>query len=115
MNEASTQARWYVVHTYSGYENKVKTSLEKAIENRGMSSYFFGFFSALGAGASVFFVSATDAWAVSATFFSLSAITSFLLFASYLVSLCSVCLRQNLQYFLSSSLSGSFFLFFIVS
>ena len=41
MNEASTQARWYVVHTYSGYENKVKTSLEKAIENRGMSSYFF--------------------------------------------------------------------------
>ena len=41
MNEASTQARWYVVHTYSGYENKVKTSLEKAIENRGMSAYFF--------------------------------------------------------------------------
>ncbi|MBO5648870.1 MAG: transcription termination/antitermination factor NusG [Clostridia bacterium] len=41
MNEASTEARWYVVHTYSGYENKVKTSLEKAIENRGMSHYFF--------------------------------------------------------------------------
>ena len=41
MNEASTQAKWYVVHTYSGYENKVKTSLEKAIENRGMSAYFF--------------------------------------------------------------------------
>ena len=41
MNEASTEARWYVVHTYSGYENKVKTSLEKAIENRGMSAYFF--------------------------------------------------------------------------
>ena len=41
MNEASSGARWYVVHTYSGYENKVKTSLEKAIENRGMTSYFF--------------------------------------------------------------------------
>ncbi len=27
-------ARWYVVHTYSGYENKVKANLEKAIENR---------------------------------------------------------------------------------
>jgi len=31
-----TEARWYVVHTYSGYENKVKANLEKIIENRGM-------------------------------------------------------------------------------
>ena len=29
-------ARWYVVHTYSGYENKVKDTLEKAVENRGI-------------------------------------------------------------------------------
>ena len=29
-------AKWYVVHTYSGYENKVKTNLEKIIENRGL-------------------------------------------------------------------------------
>lgn len=29
-------AKWYVVHTYSGYENKVKANLEKAIENRGL-------------------------------------------------------------------------------
>ncbi|MBQ3195283.1 MAG: transcription termination/antitermination factor NusG [Clostridia bacterium] len=28
---------WYVVHTYSGYENKVATNLEKIIENRGIS------------------------------------------------------------------------------
>lgn len=28
--------RWYVVHTYSGYENKVKTNLEKIIDNRGL-------------------------------------------------------------------------------
>jgi transcriptional antiterminator NusG len=28
------EASWYVVHTYSGYENKVKTNLDKAIENR---------------------------------------------------------------------------------
>ncbi|MFR4251063.1 MAG: transcription termination/antitermination protein NusG [Christensenellales bacterium] len=27
---------WYVVHTYSGYENKVKANLEKSVENRGM-------------------------------------------------------------------------------
>ena len=32
----SNEARWYVVHTYSGYENKVKTNLEKIIENRGI-------------------------------------------------------------------------------
>ena len=30
------EAKWYVVHTYSGYENKVKTDLEKMVENRGM-------------------------------------------------------------------------------
>ena len=28
--------RWYVVHTYSGYENKVKVDLEKTVHNRGM-------------------------------------------------------------------------------
>lgn len=28
------EAKWYVVHTYSGYENKVKTTIEKTIENR---------------------------------------------------------------------------------
>jgi len=30
------EARWYVVHTYSGYENKVKDGLEKTIANRNM-------------------------------------------------------------------------------
>ena len=30
------QARWYVVHTYSGHENKVKVNIEKMVENRGM-------------------------------------------------------------------------------
>ena len=29
---------WYVVHTYSGYENKVKDNLEKAVENNGMQA-----------------------------------------------------------------------------
>ncbi|MBQ3150494.1 MAG: transcription termination/antitermination factor NusG [Clostridia bacterium] len=32
----SVNSRWYVVHTYSGYENKVKTNIEKVVENRGM-------------------------------------------------------------------------------
>lgn len=32
----SEEVKWYVVHTYSGYENKVKANLEKAVENRGM-------------------------------------------------------------------------------
>ncbi len=30
------EANWYVVHTYSGYENKVKVNLDKAIENRNL-------------------------------------------------------------------------------
>ena len=29
-----SEAQWYVVHTYSGYENKVKADIEKTIENR---------------------------------------------------------------------------------
>jgi transcriptional antiterminator NusG len=34
------EAKWYVVHTYSGYENKVKANIEKIIENRGMHEFF---------------------------------------------------------------------------
>lgn len=33
----SEQAHWYVVHTYSGYENKVAKNLEKIVENRNLS------------------------------------------------------------------------------
>lgn len=33
--------RWYVAHTYAGYENKVKASLEKIIENRGLEDRIF--------------------------------------------------------------------------
>lgn len=41
LEDVSSEPMWYVVHTYSGYENKVKASLEKVIENRGMQDYFF--------------------------------------------------------------------------
>jgi len=34
--EDMSEANWYVVHTYSGYENKVKVDLEKTIENRNL-------------------------------------------------------------------------------
>ena len=34
-----TRARWYVVHTYSGHENKVKATIEKAVKTRGMEDY----------------------------------------------------------------------------
>ncbi len=33
--ERAKMAKWYVVHTYSGYENKVKANIEKMVENRG--------------------------------------------------------------------------------
>ncbi|HHW31163.1 MAG TPA: transcription termination/antitermination protein NusG [Clostridiaceae bacterium] len=39
VNDAPEEAKWYVVHTYSGYENKVKANLEKIIENRNMQDY----------------------------------------------------------------------------
>ena len=33
-----SEANWYVVHTYSGYENKVKANIEKTIENRHLEN-----------------------------------------------------------------------------
>jgi transcriptional antiterminator NusG len=33
---SDSPAKWYVVHTYSGHENKVKVNIEKIVENRGM-------------------------------------------------------------------------------
>lgn len=44
MSDASFEnlgPRWYVAHTYSGYENKVKTNLEKIIENRQLQDMIF--------------------------------------------------------------------------
>ncbi len=37
--ETNNEALWYVIHTYSGYENKVKATLERIVENRGISEY----------------------------------------------------------------------------
>ena len=41
INEMNVGPRWYVAHTYSGYENKVKTNLEKVIANRGLGDMIF--------------------------------------------------------------------------
>jgi len=35
------EKRWYVIHTYSGYENKVKANLEKRVESMGMEDKIF--------------------------------------------------------------------------
>ena len=37
----SQDGKWYVVHTYSGHENKVKANIEKLVENRGMQDVIF--------------------------------------------------------------------------
>ena len=39
--EKKNQKRWYIVHTYSGYENKVKVNLEKRIEYMNMADKIF--------------------------------------------------------------------------
>ena len=33
--------KWYVAHTYSGYENKVKANIEKVVENRGLGNLIY--------------------------------------------------------------------------
>ena len=40
-NEQNAGPRWYVAHTYSGYENKVKMNLEKIVENRNLGHLIF--------------------------------------------------------------------------
>ena len=37
----SEAARWYVVHTYSGYENKVAATIQKTVENRGLQDQIY--------------------------------------------------------------------------
>ena len=39
--ENDMQPKWYVVHTYPGYENKFKTDLEKTVKNRELEDYIF--------------------------------------------------------------------------
>lgn len=41
INQMNVGPRWYVAHTYSGYENKVKDSLEKIVENRALGHLIF--------------------------------------------------------------------------
>lgn len=36
---AEEKAKWYVVHTYSGYENKVKVNLQKTVDNRNLHDW----------------------------------------------------------------------------
>ena len=38
---ADSEAHWYVAHTYSGYENKVKMDIEKTIVNRNLQDQIF--------------------------------------------------------------------------
>jgi transcription termination/antitermination protein NusG len=39
--EAGTNRRWYVIHTYSGYENKVRTNLERRVASMGVTEKIF--------------------------------------------------------------------------
>ena len=41
MRENNSEANWYVAHTYSGYENKVKSAIDKTVENRGLENEIF--------------------------------------------------------------------------
>ena len=41
LTQKAPEKRWYVIHTYSGYEKKVKTNLEHRIESMGMEDRIF--------------------------------------------------------------------------
>ena len=39
--EEKQERHWYVIHTYSGYENKVRTNLERKVQSLGMENEIF--------------------------------------------------------------------------
>ncbi|MDO4920795.1 MAG: transcription termination/antitermination protein NusG [Phascolarctobacterium sp.] len=41
MEEEKQERHWYVIHTYSGYENKVRTNLERKVQSLGMENEIF--------------------------------------------------------------------------
>jgi transcriptional antiterminator NusG len=41
MEEEKQERHWYVIHTYSGYENKVRTNLERKVQSLGMENEVF--------------------------------------------------------------------------
>ena len=41
IDEKNLGPRWYVAHTYTGYENKVKLSIEKIVDNRGLGHLIY--------------------------------------------------------------------------
>ena len=41
MTTTENEKKWYVLHTYSGYENKVKNNLESRTTSMGMQDYIF--------------------------------------------------------------------------
>ena len=41
INEMNLDPRWYFIHTYSGYESKVKLSIEQIVKNRGLGHLIF--------------------------------------------------------------------------
>ena len=41
INEMNQGPKWYVAHTYTGYENKVKDNIEKIVENRGLGHLIY--------------------------------------------------------------------------
>ena len=41
INEMNLGPRWYIIHTYSGYESKVKLSIEQIVKNRGLGHLIF--------------------------------------------------------------------------
>ena len=40
-NELNVGPRWYIAHTYTGYENKVKATIERVVANRNLSDVIF--------------------------------------------------------------------------
>lgn len=40
-NELTAGQKWYVIHTYSGHENKVKSTIERIVETKGLQDFIF--------------------------------------------------------------------------
>ena len=95
--DESTEALWYVVHTYSGYENKVANDLQTMVENRHLQDLICDI------KVPVEMVPEIDKNGKQKTAYEISR-------CDWSSDVCS----SDLQYFFISRRSGLFFLFFVV-
>ena len=96
-----SEKNWYVIHTYSGYEKKVKDNLERKVRSMGLENVIER-------------ILVPEEDEIDVKDGRKRTVRRKIYPGNYFVSLCNVSFLQNGQYFFNSKRSGLFFLFLFV-